>query len=315
MHISTALLYLIPLLPSSCAQSTSDGYTDYSLTITDPDDTLLYETSSTPGNPDAKVGPPDVSLNASVSVGEINILVANLSAKIDLDLQILNLVQFNAGVNLDIGRVELNIQNISARVILEARLENLLKIVNSTLSSVDLNPVLATLGEAVGDLAGAVGDGLGGDAGGVSNGSTSNDLGARSLGLGVQPNLEFEQNILYSVNDYSGNTHTNRVLARNGDLVDQKLDNAGFVFNEQVVGYYKTDMSPTGRERTGVVIDGQSTTEVEYVYLPFAGLEVVSKIYVAADDTVVATRVFVEIEGGENSSISADEEDGDDDED
>jgi hypothetical protein len=312
--LPSTLLSLLALLPFSLAQDNS-GYTDYSLTVTDPDDTLLYETANTPGNPNAKFGPPDVSLNASVSVGEINILVANLSAKIDLDLQILNLVQFNAGVNLEIGKVNLLIQNVSARVKLEARLENLLKIVEDTLDSIDLNPIIATLGEAVGDLTGELGDSLGGATGSTGGSTNGTGLDARSLSLGVQPNLEFEQNILFSKNNYQGNKHTNRVLAQNGDIVDQKLDNSGFVFNQKVVGNYKTDMTPTGRERTGVIIDGQSTTELEYVYLPFAGLEVVSKIFVAADGSVVATRVFVEIEGGGNSSIAADEENGDDDED
>ena len=186
--------------------------------------------------------------------------------------------------------------------------------INDTLSSVDLNPALATLGNAVGDLTGAIGGGGSTSAGssnstpGASTSNSSTTLNARALGVGLQ-NFEFDQNILYSVNDYSGNAHTNRVLAQNGDLVDQSLDNNGFIYNAQVVGNYASDMTATGREREGVVIEGQVTTEREYVYVPFAGLEIVSKVYVGADERVVATRVFVEIEGGGMSSISGEEDD------
>ena len=308
--------FLLPLLSAGriFAQSTNDsaGYTDYNLAITGDDDSVLYETASTPANTNVSFGPPDVFLNASVHVGEISLLVANLSAQISLDAQVLNLLKFNAGVDLSIGRVSLLIQNVSAEVKLQARLENLVKMINSTLDSLDLNPVLATLGDAVGDLAGAVGgvvDGATGATNTTASSSSNATLNTRNLGVGLQ-NFELDDNILYSMNDYSGNTHKNRILAQNGDLVDKSLDNAGFVYNAQVVGNFASDMTPTGRQREGVVIDGQTTTEKEYVYIPFAGLEVISKVFVGADGKVVGTRVFVEIEGGGTSSISADEEGG-----
>ena len=320
MRLPTLLLSLLPVVQLALSQGDSPGYTNYSLNIRDNDEgDVLYETASTTANTNTTFGPPDVFLNASVHVGEISLLVANLSAQINLDAQVLNLLKFNAGVDLKIGRVSLLIQNVSAVVHLEARLENLVKMINDTLSSVDLNPVLATLGNAVGDLTGAVGKGLGGGStspGGSNSstgGSTSNSsttLNARALGVGLQ-NFEFDQNILYSVNDYSGNAHTNRVLAQNGDLVDQSLDNNGFIYNAQVVGNYASDMTATGREREGVVIEGQVTTEKEYMYVPFAGLELISKVYVGADGRVVATRVFVEIEGGGMSSISGEDDDED----
>lgn len=303
MRLSTLLLPLLTFLPSTFSQSTDpEGYTDYSLSIEDtPEGSVLYETASTPANTNLSLTP-DVFLNATVSVGEISLLVANLSAQINIDAQVLNLLTFNAGVDLSIGRVRLVLQNVTARVRLEARLGNLVRMVEQVLDSVDLNPVLATVGEAVGDLAEAVGGGST-----AAENGTSSDLNARGLGVGLQ-NLEFDQGILYSINDYSGNTHTNRILAQNGDLLDQSLDNDGFVFNAQVVGSYDTEMTATGRVREGVIIDGVRTREEEYVYLPVPGLEVVCKVYVGDGGDVVATRVFVEIEGGGNSSISADVE-------
>lgn len=133
-------------------------------------------------------------------------------------------MQFNAGVDLSIDRVSLLIQNVSAKVLLEARLENVLLMINDTLNSIDLNPILATLGQDVGELLNTTVGGL--------TGSTST-VARRSY--------ELINNILYSVNDYSGNTHTNRILAQNGDIVDQSLDNDGNILKQQVVGSYLRD--------------------------------------------------------------------------
>lgn len=270
--------------------SDSDGYTGYSLTVTGDEDSAVYETENTDTSSGASNTPPDVFLNASVSVGEIDITVANLTAKINIDAQVLSLLQFNAGVDLSINRVQLTIENVSAKVELEARLENLVLMINDTLNSIDLNPIIATLGSGLGDLVNST---LGG-------GSTSaaSDLAARSFDL--------DQGILYSINDYSGNTHTNRILNQNGDIVDESLHNDGTVYKSQVVGSYWHDMTFTGQERT-VVFDGQDGRELEYSYTPFNGLNVIAAVYVDTQGTVLGTRVLSEIEGGGSSSISNNE--------
>lgn len=67
-------------------------------------------------------------------VGEISIDVQNLTAKINLDAQVLQLLQFNAGVDLSISRVRLLIQNVTAKVVLEARLANLVLMIVSSSS-------------------------------------------------------------------------------------------------------------------------------------------------------------------------------------
>ena len=292
------LISLLPfalLLSSSLAQNSSSGYTDYSLTISGDSDSVLYETASTDANSNSSFGPPDVFLNASVHVGEIDLLVANLSAKINLDAQVLNLLSFNAGVDVEIGRVNLQIQNVTAKVLLEARLENLVLMINDTLNSIDLNPIIAQLGDTVGTLTGDLGSGLTGS--NSSSSSTSSNLTSRST-------FEIAQGILYSINDYSGSTHTNRILEQNGQLVDQSLDNEGHVYNAQVVGDYTTDMTFTGYERDGVVVNGMPTTEREYKYEPYVGLSVIAAVFTDASGTVVATRVISELEGGGRSSIS-----------
>ena len=291
-----SILPLALFLSSTIAQTSSGGYTNYNLTLTGDSDSLLYETASTDTNndTDATFGPPDVFLNASVYVGEIDLVVQQLSAKINLDAQVLNLLQFNAGVDVEIGKVNLQIHNVTAKVLLEVRLENLVAMINDTLDSIDLNPVLATLGDSVGTLTGDLASGL---AGSNSTTSSSSNLTSRST-------FELQQGILYSVNDYSGNTHTNRVLEQNGQLVDQSLDNDGHVYNSQIVGDYSTDMTSTGYERDGVVINGMTTTEREYRYDPYPGLSAIAAIFTDASGTVVATGIISELEGGGRSTVS-----------
>jgi hypothetical protein len=232
MRPSTFLIPFLTLLQHTLSQSTIDSseYTDSSLSITGDEDSVLCETASTPANTNAAFGPPNVFLNASVNVGEIFILVAKLSVKINLDAQVPNLLQFNTGVDLSIGRVSLLIQNVSAKVRLQACLENLVTIIKATLSSIDLHPVLATLRNAVGHLIGAIGDGLSGT-GTSSNSpsskpmglaSTSTDLSARSLGVGLQ-NLEFSQNMIRP-RPRKGHPSTNHVRLASQQTQEQCLD-------------------------------------------------------------------------------------------
>ncbi|KAK5938694.1 hypothetical protein PMZ80_008886 [Knufia obscura] len=299
------------LLTTTLAQSTnSSGYTDYNLSITGDDDSTLYETASTPGTSNSTL-PPDVYLNASLHVGEIDILVEELTAKINVDAQVLNLLDFSAGVDVSIGRVNLLIQNVTAKVLLEARLQNLVLMVESILDSVDLNPIIAELGNTVGEVVGDVGDALGGAGGSTATGSGSAGATNGSTTLtsrGFEAQLAMQHGILYAVNDYRGNTHTNRVLEQNGEIVDMSLDNNGVVHSTNVVGTFESLMEFTGQERQDVIIDGAVTTEKEYRYLPFPGLEVLCQIFLGAGGNVVGTRLVAEVEGGGSSIISGREE-------
>lgn len=282
--LSSVVCLLLFVVPFSSAQSSAgSGYTGYSLSVEGDPNSVIYSTSSTPGNVSTTVPQPDVYLNASVHVDEIDINVSNLTAKINLDAQVLQLLQFNAGVDLSIDRVSLLIQNVTAKVLLEARLANLVLMINDTLNSLDLNPILATLGQGVGSLLNTTVGGL-----------TGSSLGRRSYDL--------ENSILCSINDYSGNTHTNRILTQSGSIVDQHLDNNGNIQSEQVVGSYLADMTFNGYN-TSVVRNGQLTHELEYVYTPFDGLSVVSAIFVDAADKVVAAQVLSESGAGGSSTV------------
>jgi len=272
----------------SAQTSTDSGYFGYSLTQEGDPDSVVYATNSTTPNVSTSVPEPDVYLNASVHVGEIDLTVTNLTAKINLSAQVLNLLSFNAGVTASIDQVVLVIQEVNAKVLLEARLSNLVLMISDVLDSLDLNPILATLGS---DLTSVVNTTVGSLTG---SGSTST-VSARSY--------DIAHNILYSVNDYSGHTHTNRILAQNGSIIDQSLDDDGHVYNEVMVGYYTRDMTFNGYNQS---VSGNSLAdrETEYVYTPYPGLSVVSAIFTNAAGTVVGTQVLSESGGGGSSTMA-----------
>jgi hypothetical protein len=285
---SLVLLFLFIATFISAQSSTGSGYTDYSLSGSGDPNSVIYSTSSTPANVSTTVPEPDVYLNATVHVSEIDITVSNLTAKINLDAQVLRLLRFNAGVDVSIDRVKLVIADVNATVLLEARLANLVLMINDTLHSLDLNPVLATLGQDLGTIVNTT---VGGLTGGTPQTNT------------VEPrSYELAHNILYSINDYSGNTHTNRILTQSGSIVDQFLDNDGHIYNQQVVGSYLRNMTFNGYSQS-VAMNGQVVRELQYVYTPFDGLSVVSAIYIDLAGTVVATKVLSESGGGGSSTV------------
>ncbi|KAI1085554.1 hypothetical protein F5B20DRAFT_6857 [Whalleya microplaca] len=293
-----ATTFLVLLL-FSMALAQSDGYIGYDLRKRGDPESANYETADTPGVELPEE--PDVYLNATVSVGEIDIEVENLTAKINLDAKVLNLLHFTAGVDASIDRVSLRIENVSAIVELEARLGNVVQMVGDVLNTIDLNPIVATLGNSVGSIVGNVTDELGGSSTSSSTASTSNSK---------RDSLDYNMahNILYSVNDYSGQTHTNRILGQNGTIYDSFLDNDGNERGLQIIGYYTSYMTFTGHNRT-ITVDGKTEYELAYEFTPFPGLEVVANIYVTPEGQVVKTQVIAEAEGGVTSTISDDDAD------
>ena len=272
---------------SAISTTGGSGYTGYNLTVDGSPEDTDYSTLDTPSSVSTTNPPPDIYLNASVHVGEIDIVVKNLTAQINLQATVLSLLNFNAGVDLSIDRVSLTIQNVTAKVLLEARLENLVLMIGTILDSLDLNPALATLGT---DLVN------------ITN-TTVGALESPSIqSRGVPISYDLAHNVLYSTNNYQGNTHSNRILTQTGTIVDQFLDNDGNIKSTQTVGYYLKDMTFNG-ENTSAVIHGQPVWKLEYVYQPFVGLIVVSNIYVNDTGTVMATQVLSELSGGGSSTI------------
>ncbi len=297
---TTVLATLLPCIV--LAQLTdSDGYTGYKLDIREDGDPLavLYETENTKPNVSALIPEPDVLLNASVAVGEIYIGVDNLTAKINLDAQVLSLLSFNAGVDLSIDKVSLLIQNVTAKVYLEARLTNLVTMVSDVLDSVDLNPIIAELGNGLGsvinDTAGLIGDATDGQG---SNSSSPTTKRSESL-------LQFDlkNNILYSLSNFQGNVHKRHILTQTGDIVEQTLNNYGSISSERVVGNYEKNMRFSGFNES-VTFKGEEVREEEYVYEPFRGLfSVVGVFRRKGSGEVVGAQLLAEARGGGSAVI------------
>ncbi|KAM7203320.1 hypothetical protein V8F33_002311 [Rhypophila sp. PSN 637] len=298
------LLTLTVLTPLISAQSDSDdGYIGYRLEHRGDPESAVYETANTDIEPLPET--PDVYLNASVYVGEINIEVDNITAKVNLDAKVLNLLHFSAGVDASIDRVRLNIQNISAKVELEARLGNVVRMVDDVLNSIDLNPIIATLGQNVNKIVNRTVDVIAEPFPNTTTGG--GDAASANAKRSLELAYRIEHNILYSIADFSGNAHTNRVLAQNGDLLDEFLDNDGNETGRKVVGFYENDMSFTGHNKT-IEVDGEiKEYELQYEYKPFPGIEVVSWIYIDGQTgSVTRTQVISELEGGASGTISND---------
>ncbi|QPC71284.1 hypothetical protein HYE68_002036 [Fusarium pseudograminearum] len=300
-HTAFGALALASFAGFAVAKAKGDGYYGYKLNRRGDDESAIYETENTNSGVPPLNQEPDVYLNANVSVGEISVEVQNITAKINLDAKVLNLLNFNAGVDLGIDRVKLGIYNVTAKVELEARLGNILRMVDDVLESIDLNPIIATLGDGVKDIVGDVGDVIGGGSGGGSSDEDPDAVEKRDL------TIRLENNILYSMNDFSGSAHTNRVLTQDGFLYNIYLDNQGREKNRKEVGYYSKDMKFTGHNRT-ITVDGGVEYELQYTYAPYHGLSAYCNIYTDPAGKVLRTKIVAEAEGGGAATIANEEE-------
>jgi hypothetical protein len=147
--------------------------------------------SATTGAPATTASAPDVYLNVpTLSVGRIelgmshfietrellltnNVDVDDLQADINLNANVAQLVQINAGVQIGIKKVNLTIADVDAQLDLIVRLGNLVEIVNRVFESLDLNPLLInTLNNVTGILDEVVGE-VDGLLGSITQGGTT----------------------------------------------------------------------------------------------------------------------------------------------
>jgi hypothetical protein len=130
------LICLIWLLQLSQAQQPTPQAT------TTPSNSRRPRPTYTPANKDGNA-PPDVLLHVpELSVGRIELDVDNLRANINLNANIANLVKINAGVAVSVKKVNITIADVNAKLDLEVRLGNLVDIVHRVFESLDLNPLL-----------------------------------------------------------------------------------------------------------------------------------------------------------------------------
>jgi hypothetical protein len=101
----------------------------------------------------------DVVLDVpNLCVERIFLKVDSVTARINLNAQVANLVTVRAGADVLIGNVDLTIQDVRARALLLVDLDDVVHIVDQTLTFVDNNPeIVSQLGSTLQNTVGAVG--------------------------------------------------------------------------------------------------------------------------------------------------------------
>ncbi|KAK4172105.1 hypothetical protein QBC36DRAFT_363874 [Triangularia setosa] len=131
--------------------------------------------------------PPDVYLRVpELSVGRIELDVDDLKADINLNAEIANLVSINVGVAIGVQKVNITISDVEAELELVIRLGHLVDIVNRTLSSLDLNPLLINLLNNVSDVVDSVVGAVDGLLGTITQGGSTLRFLIDNLGNIVQ---------------------------------------------------------------------------------------------------------------------------------
>jgi len=102
----------------------------------------------------------DVYVDAPVvKVDEIKFELDDLRAHLAVLAEAGQFVQINAGAAVRLGKVELDIKSVETQALLEARLDNVTAILARVLTKLDRNPeLLASVGEALGDVGGGAHD-------------------------------------------------------------------------------------------------------------------------------------------------------------
>ena len=94
----------------------------------------------------------------NLCVNRVFLKVDSLTAKLNLDAKIANLVHVNAGADVLVGNVDLTIQGVRAQALLLVDLDDVVYIVDQTLTFVDNHPeIVQQLGSTLQNTVGAVG--------------------------------------------------------------------------------------------------------------------------------------------------------------
>lgn len=149
----------------------------------------------------------------NLCVEKIFLKVDSLTAKLNLNAQISNLVRVTAGADVLVGNVDLTIQDVRARVLLLIDLDDVVHIVDQTLTFIDNHPeVVAQLGSTLNNAGGAVGGLVGEVVGAVR-------------GLVMSTTRMSNGNMLQKVVDQA-----------TGKLLDRTVDAAGKAIAEKAIG-------------------------------------------------------------------------------
>ncbi|KAI0456705.1 hypothetical protein F5B21DRAFT_122662 [Xylaria acuta] len=168
--------------------------------------------------------PPDVYLRVpELHVGRIELDVDDLSAQLNLAAQVASLVEINAGVQIGVKKVNITIADVDAELELIVRLGNLVEIVNRTLESLNLNPLLINVIDEVTNLVGAVVGAVDGLLGSIVNGDSKINFIVDNLGNIVQEVEGAAGNLLSTiVGNYEQNmTYTGAQEILDGGLIQK----------------------------------------------------------------------------------------------
>ncbi|KAK8022571.1 hypothetical protein PG993_013338 [Apiospora rasikravindrae] len=181
-----------------------------------------------------EAGPPDVLLEVpELHVGRIELVVDNLQAEINLGAQVASLVEINAGVQVGIKKVNITIADVDANLELVIRLGNLVDIVNRTLASLDLNPLLINVLDTAVDLVDSVVGAVDGLLGSIVN----------------------------------GDSKINFIVDNLGNIVQEVAGDAGKIVSS-IIGNYDQNMTYTGAQK---ILDG-GLIQKTYKYDPLSAL-------------------------------------------
>lgn len=196
--------------------------------------------------------PPDVLLRVpELHVGKIELDVDNLRADLNLNAEIANLVTLNVGVQVGISKVNITIADVDAQLDLIIRLGNLAKMVNRTLASLDLNPLLINVLNEVGDVVDSVVGAVDGLLGSIIRGDLKLNFLIDNLGNIVQEVVDaagatvstivgnFENNMTFTgLTKSLGNGLTQKTYRYDalGSLVNIVFNTLGQVVQAVVVG-------------------------------------------------------------------------------
>jgi hypothetical protein len=156
----------------------------------------------------------DVVLDVpNLCVERIFLKVDSLTAKLNLDAAVSNLVRVTAGADVLVGNLDLTIQDVRARALLLIDLDDVVHVVDQTLTFVDNHPeVVQQLGSTLNNVGGAVG-GLAGDVVGAVRGL-----------------------VMSTTKLANGNTLQHVVDQATGKLLDRTIDAAGKTIGEKALG-------------------------------------------------------------------------------
>lgn len=182
----------------------------------------------------------------NLCVRRLSLKVDSLTAKVNLDAQVGNLVQVRAGADVLIGQVDLTIEGVRAQLLLLVDLDDVVYIVDRTLTFVDNHPeVVQQLGSTLQTTVGSVGGLVGGVVQGLLLGTSTNALG---------------QTVQRVVNQATG-AILERTLSAAGDVLAERT--VGALTSLPVISTTRNQAGNTVRrvrDTTGKVIEFVSDT-------------------------------------------------------